>query len=44
MELDEDGARMLADMLTDAARSRPPDCARCHDRGYVPDCQGVSDA
>jgi hypothetical protein len=44
MELDEDGARTLADMLTDAARSRPPDCARCHDRGYVPDWSRGLDA
>lgn len=37
LELDGDGARTLADMLADVARNRPPDCKRCHDRGYVPD-------
>jgi hypothetical protein len=44
MELDEDGARTLAEMLTDAARSRPPDCARCCDRTYVPDWSRGLDA
>jgi hypothetical protein len=37
LELDEGSARVLADMLTDAARNRPLDCTRCRDRGYVPD-------
>lgn len=44
LELDEDGARTLADMLTDAARSRPPACARCRDRGCVPDWSRGLDA